>query len=486
MPCTTILVGKNASYNHSTMIARNDDSPTGTFTPKRLVIVNPKDQPRHYKSVLSGMKLELPDNPLRYSAFPNVNNKVGTWAAAGVNEENVAMTATETITSNSRVLGADPLLQCDYAGNKNKPSAGLGEEDIVVITLPYIHSAREGVLRLGKLIEENGTYESNGIAFSDKDEIWWLESIGGHHWIAHRVDDDSYITMPNQFGLDVFSFEDAYGEKKNNLCSNDLKEFVSKYSLDLTPNKPFNPRLAFGSHTDTDHIYNTPRAWYIERYLSASKAKWDGENATYSPLSDDIPWSNKADRLITVEDIKFLLSSHFQGTPYDPYAKYGDPSNKGAFRPIGISRTSFLSLAEIRPTKDKASSALIHFAFGSNVFNAFVPFYPNVTKVPSYFSKTTETADSENFYWASRLIGALADSHFNLTSQGIERYQNAVANLGTSIVNKTDAQIVSGNSLEEANAEIAKMVKEETDKALGKVLYDVSCLMKNGYAKSDN
>ena len=31
MPCTTILVGKNASYDGSTMIARNDDSGSRPF-----------------------------------------------------------------------------------------------------------------------------------------------------------------------------------------------------------------------------------------------------------------------------------------------------------------------------------------------------------------------------------------------------------------------------------------------------------------------
>ena len=36
MPCTTILVGKNASYDGSTMIARNDDSGAGHFTPKKF------------------------------------------------------------------------------------------------------------------------------------------------------------------------------------------------------------------------------------------------------------------------------------------------------------------------------------------------------------------------------------------------------------------------------------------------------------------
>ena len=37
MPCTTILVGKNASYDGSTMIARNDDSGSGHFTPKKFM-----------------------------------------------------------------------------------------------------------------------------------------------------------------------------------------------------------------------------------------------------------------------------------------------------------------------------------------------------------------------------------------------------------------------------------------------------------------
>lgn len=36
MPCTTILVGKKASYDGSTMIARNDGSGAGHYTSKNL------------------------------------------------------------------------------------------------------------------------------------------------------------------------------------------------------------------------------------------------------------------------------------------------------------------------------------------------------------------------------------------------------------------------------------------------------------------
>lgn len=51
-------------------------------------------------------------------------------------------------------------------------------------------------------------YESNGIAFADTEEIWWLETIGfgGHHWIARRSD-DAYVTNQNQLGIDHYEFE---------------------------------------------------------------------------------------------------------------------------------------------------------------------------------------------------------------------------------------------------------------------------------------
>ena len=111
---------------------------------------------------------------------------------------------------------------------------GIGEEDIVYLVLPYIHTAREGVLRLGKLLEKYGTYEMNGIAFQDVHEIWWLETIGGHHWIAKRVPDDAYVVMPNQLGIDQFDLEDALGAKKNHLCSADLDD-LSRTTIWIFP-----------------------------------------------------------------------------------------------------------------------------------------------------------------------------------------------------------------------------------------------------------
>ena len=84
----------------------------------------------------------------------------------------------------------------------------------------------------------------NGIAFQDHDEIWWLETIGGHHWMAVKVPDDHYVAMPNQLGIDHFDLEDALGGQKEYMLSADLKEFIETYHLDLSMDGNFNPRDA--------------------------------------------------------------------------------------------------------------------------------------------------------------------------------------------------------------------------------------------------
>ena len=566
MPCTTILVGKKASYDGSTMIARNDDSGAGHYTPKKFVVVQPQDQPRHYRSVLSQVEIELPDNPMRYTAVPNAIEGKGTWAASGVNAAGVAMTATETISSNERVLGADPLVEyipAEENGGIEVPG-GIGEEDLVVLVLPYIHSAREGVQRMGALLEQYGTYEMNGMAFQDKDEIWWLETIGGHHWMARRVPDEVYVMMPNQLGLDELDLEDALGEQEEFMCSADLKEFIEENHLDLTLRldcccanadeeeneeedadanaftekarelreaidtvleeefpelrrraseeaeeddyeddceageccgcrNRLNPREAFGSHDDADHVYNTPRAWYIGRYFNPRTIRWDGPDADFTPLSDDIPWCLVPERKVTVEDVKYVLSSHYQGTPYDPYASYGDPSMRGAYRSIGVNRTDFVAIIQLRGGMPEDYQAVEWLAFGSNAFNTAVPFYANVETTPEYLSNTTKEVTTENFYWSARLIEALTDANYGKNLNHIEHYQLAVQSKGHNLIGRYDRlqaaekdPAARARLREKANEEIAAMLRKETGKTLDEVLFDATNHMKNQYARSDH
>ena len=83
MACTTILVGKNASYDGSTMIARNDDSGSGHFTAKKLPFFSRRTTPRSINLSFRASN-PLPGSGLRITAVPNAVEGKGLWAASGV------------------------------------------------------------------------------------------------------------------------------------------------------------------------------------------------------------------------------------------------------------------------------------------------------------------------------------------------------------------------------------------------------------------
>ena len=482
--CTTILVGKKATFDGSTMMARDEDI-YEDFNPKRHIIILPQNQPKKYKSSTGDFELILPSNPLQYSSKPDAREGSGIFGEAGTNSLNISMTATETITTNALVLGADPFVD-----------TGIGEEDLLTIILPYIKTAREGVFRLEALLEKYGTYESNGIGFQDENEIWWVETIGGHHYIAKRVADDEYCVCPNYFNINSFDFVDAYGEQKNNICSKDLLDFIKKNNLnltnikDLSKEKNFNTRLIFGSHTDIDKYYNSPRAWFMLRYFNKTQYDFDNEDSLFNSESDNLPWSLKPEHKITIDDIKYVLSSHYQGTKYDPFVKYGDLTFRNKYRTIGYNKNGELTLSHIRPNLPEKIKCIEWIAFGPNVFNVFIPQYSRVNNPNKYLENYTEEVNTNNFYWITRLNAALADQNFDEAKPLVEKYQNLIGCKNMEFINKFDKKFkekntIDENELEEANDIIVKFVKKELNKLLNELLFVSSLKMKNAYSRSD-
>ena len=237
-----------------------------------------------------------------------------------------------------------------------------------------------------------------------------------------------------------------------------------------------------------DHVYNTPRAWFMGRYLAPYSHSWDGPDAEFTPESDNIPWSFVPDRKIAVEDVKYMLSSNYQGTEYNPYTRH-DSGKRGMYRSIGINRTGVTSICQIRSDVPDEIKGVEWICFGSTTFDAILPVYTNVTKMPDYLSKVTLDTSTENFYWGSRLIGALADPWYSSCIQQIERYQNAVATKGRQIMLEYDRKMTASGDFtltQEANGKLCEMAKEQTIDTLNKVLLEASTKMRNGYNRSDN
>ena len=213
----------------------------------------------------------------------------------------------------------------------------------------------------------------------------------------------------------------------------------------------------------------------MQRFLSPHAGPWDttAPSEDFGPESDHLAWCRVPERKVTIEDVKYVLSLHYQGTPYDPYAQAGCPDRRGLYRPIGINRNSQLSVLQLRPYVGEAWQALQWVALGSNAFNALVPLYANVDGTPAYLENTTMRVTSENFYWANRLIGALADAAFGACLPHVERYQEAVGSTCTALVRSCDE---AGGGREAANDAVADECRRQTDELLDKVLYETSML----------
>ena len=463
--CTTILVGKDATIDGSTMIARSEDGGS-TIIPEAFIAVNPEEQPKHYKAVISGQEIDDEDllpNPMRYTSAPDASGKHGIWAAAGINDATVAMTATETITTNSRIQGIDPLVE----------EGGLGEEDFVTLTLPYIHSAREGVKRLGYLVEKYGTYEMNGSAIADHDEVWYIETIGGHHWAARRIPDDAYVAAPNRLNIDFFDFND----EENFMCSSDLLDIINEYHLN-PDYQGYNLRHIFGSSTIKDAHYNNPRAWYIHRYFDP---EWEGE-----PGDQDQPFITYAKKKISPEDIKFLESSHYQDTKYDVYSTTNTEAEKKLFRPIGINRNFETHILQIRNDVEEGIAGVQWLAFGPNTFNVFVPFYTNVTTTPASF-QTGPDFDLTKIFWLNKLNAQLGDTNYKVYSALEQAFEEKTMAKLRQIENETDRAVkgLTGRELqeklEEANQKMADLTYKQTAALTGEMVKDGQSLMKLKY-----
>ena len=158
-----MMVGKHASTDGSTFISRNEDR-VKAIEPKRF-LVQPAVKDRHatYVSAYNQLTVPLPADGMRYTSTPSVDQTQGPNEEDGFNEAGVGESATESVYANPKVLAYDPYV-------KN----GLAEDSLTTLVLPYIHSAREGVEYLGRLITKYGAAEGNGIQFIDQNEVWYM------------------------------------------------------------------------------------------------------------------------------------------------------------------------------------------------------------------------------------------------------------------------------------------------------------------------
>lgn len=444
--CTSILIGKKASLTGSVVIGRNEDAKTAW--PKHLAFNAHKIiQNNHFKSKDNKFEMDLPKERFSYSSTPEWTDKYGVFEEDGINEYHVAMSATESAYANERVLAADPF----------ETEKGILEEAMVTVVLPYVKTAREGVERLGKIVEKHGAAEADGILFGDRDEAWYMEIGSGHHWVAMRIPDDSYAVVANQLAIQEIDFNDA----KNFMFSKEIQEFVKENKL-WPANQSFNFREIFGTHDDSDLHYNTPRVWIGQKLLTPSVKQ--------EPESFDLPFVQKADKPISIRNAQDVLCNHYQNTPYD-LTNLKNKDN-ATFRPISVATTQESHLLELNGEK------MVHWlAMGVGAQSVYVPFYPQGTKVPTMYKYGKETYSSNSAYWVFKLASVLVDRNWGKYGSELSSAQTEAREKTMRLRHEYDAKLANETDsskqtdlVNEANDKMAKAALDIYKKLIAKLI----------------
>ena len=383
--CTTIIIGQEQTADGSMIVARSED--WDAMEAKNYEIFEDTNNgPREFVAKDSPFRCELPEKALGYSALSPYNLH-GHWGSAGFNTAGVGMSATESIFSSDEILKHDPLVE-----------NGVAENSVFNITLPYVHTAREGVERLGMLIEKYGIAEGFGIGFVDSKEIWYLETACGHRWLACRMPKDQYFVTGNQSRFRTYDSND----KENYLASADLIEFAEKHGLYNPAQGAFDFHEAYARDIKLDTTYNYPRVWGLQQFFSP-EIKNDVTKNTF-------PVFAKAAHKVTLTELRTAFRFHYDNTEHDPYL---NSNPKEPYRPVSIFRTTQTHLLQVRPELPQAIGCVNYVAMGMADLGVFLPLYQGITSYPEAYTKGNGESSDDSAYWKFRKIMVLGMTNYN-------------------------------------------------------------------------
>ncbi len=183
-----------------------------------------------------------------------------------------------------------------------------------------------------------------------------------------------------------------------------------------------------------------------------------------------MPFIQKADKSIAIQDAEAVLCNHYQNTSYDlTNAKNKD---NATFRPISVATTQESHLLELNGEK------MVHWlAMGVGAQSVYIPFYPQGTKVPTMYKYGKETYSSNSAYWVFKLAGTLVDRDWGKYGTELGNAQTAAREKVTHLRYQYDQKLSKEKDpakqtslVDEANAKMAKAALDIYKELIAKLI----------------
>ncbi len=317
---------------------------------------------------------------------------------------------------------------------------------LIYVTLERARTAREAIKVMTDLVKDYG-YHSSGESFSiaDSEEAWVMELIGkggkekGAVWVARRIPDDCISGHANHPRIHKFPLND----KENTIYSPDVIDFARKMGYYKGKDEDFSFSLAYGELDATATRGCDGRVWsYFNRYS-------DGMDA-YLPYvmrgeGEAFPLWVKPNRKVSVNDMKWMMRDHFEGTPMDmtqdigagPYAvPYRwrpmtfkvDGKEYLNERAIATQQTGFSFVSQMNSAHPELMRGILWFGVDDANTCVYVPMYNGITSIPHEFAVGNGdllTLSWDAAFWVTSYVANQAYHQYSKMIDDIRKVQKA-------------------------------------------------------------
>ena len=388
--CSAFIVGKDLTADGSTLFGRTEDypyAPDGGRHNQNYVVVPAKT----YKD---GDKIEDESNSFTYPHLANEmkytavydsdrdNGSNGNFAAHGFNELGVAMTATVSATPNDKVLKEDPLVK-----------DGLPEASLVDLALPRAKTAREVIETVAKVLDEKGSAEGNIIVAADKNELWYMEILSGHQYVAIKFPTNKYAVFANTYYLGHVNLND----KENVIASKDVEE-VAKKADNYKTDKDGNFMIAKSYGPDKYMERNRSRTYAGIKWMDP-QAKVNYDDEAFDLLREPTDPNKK----YTVHDVIAEQRNRFEHLPEykaDDLVEVGKKIDTNVYKyALGNENVIDAHVYQIKPNLPNAFGGVMWLGLAQSRNTPYVPFYGNVEDTYEAFKNRSTKYDGKSWYW---------------------------------------------------------------------------------------
>ncbi|MBN2104448.1 C69 family dipeptidase [bacterium] len=368
-PCTSIIVGKDASTDGSVLLGHNEDG-SGC----RIVNVWRVNQHMHAPTdsvtLISGIKIPQIKKTWAYLWF-QMNGLA--YSDCYMNEWGVA------VASNACPSKLDSTVASGRIGYMLRR-----------IIAERAQSAKEGVRIAGMLLDSLGYVDyGRTLIVCDPNEAWLISMLGGKYWTACRVPDNGVVGLSNQFVFRNVNFED----KKNWMFS---KNDIRQLALDQGWYDPEN-----SEEFDFSVIFSIPpqndlRQWRVQQLVTAKT------DTMMKKAKRGFPFAVYPKKKISYNKILSVLRDHYDKTIYEKQTADSTGMNPNRIIPqtICTSTTQYSIVAQLRNWLPWPASGLFWICFGRPDCHPFLPWYSAIDSIPDYYQNTPhiESPDSALAY----------------------------------------------------------------------------------------